>query len=98
MISSIGAAIITLSVQGVMCGAYNATLVYCLGGLVYDENWKLLKRSHIKWAILVVTLFNFLLSTSHLGIAYRITFATVANEQAIVDRLIPVSVCAPMPD
>lgn len=97
MISSIGAGIITLSVQGVLYGAYDATLVCCLGWLVYDENWKPLKRNQIKWPTLAVTLFNFLLSTSYLGIAYRITFATLANEQAVVDQFIAVSVCVPMP-
>lgn len=96
MISSIGA-VTTLSIQGVLYGVYIATLVCCLAWLVYDENGKLLKRRDIKWPILVVILFNFLLSTSYLGIAYRITFATLANEQAVVDQFIAVSVCVPMP-
>lgn len=97
MISSIGACIITLSVHGVLYGTHDTILFYCLRSLVYDENWKL-KKSHIDWPILTITLVNFLLSTSHLGIAYRVTFATVANEEAVVDQLMSVSVRVPIPD
>jgi hypothetical protein len=76
-------------VQGFLYGTYDATLFYCLRFLVCDG------RS-INWPVLSITLFNFILSTSYLGISCRITFASLANEEAVVDQLINVSVRVPI--
>ncbi|KAF8346412.1 hypothetical protein F5887DRAFT_110223 [Amanita rubescens] len=91
MISSTSATVITLSVQGFLYGTYDATLFHCLRFLVYDENQKRLKSRSINWPLLSITLFNFILSTSYLGISCRIAFASLANEEVVVDQFINVS-------
>src|SRR6266550_1513304 len=96
MISSTSAIVITLPVQGFLYGTYNATLFHCLRFLVCDENQKLLKSRSINWPLLSITLFNFILSTGHLGISCRIVFASLANEEVVVDQLINVSVRIPI--
>ncbi|KAK2465008.1 hypothetical protein APHAL10511_003084 [Amanita phalloides] len=80
MVSSLRTILTAGFVEGILFGIYFATLVLCLIWLLYDEGWKLMKKSLINWTMLTFTVFIFILLTSHLGISYCMAITALAHE------------------